>query len=101
MRLFQNSEHVMLLCLFALVCFAMPFDASAGTTMSQVLCNGYNWVTSNAGKGVATLAVLTLGFMALLGRINWGLAIMACVGIAIIFSAPTIVNAVSSDGTGC
>lgn len=90
----------MLVFLFTVVCLAMPSLASAGD-MNTILCAGYNFVSSNAGKGVATLAVLTLGFMALLGRINWGLAIMACVGIAIIFSAPTIVNTVAGAGTGC
>ncbi len=81
--------------------FALADSAAASAALKGPLCEAYNLVNGGAGKAIATIAILTLGFMALLGRIQWGLVILVAVGIAVIFAAPEIADAVGEEGDGC
>lgn len=48
--------------------------------------------------GIATLAVIALGVSAAFGRVTWGAAVLAAVGIAVIFGAGRLAQTV---GGGC
>lgn len=76
------------------VAFAVP------TPMGNVLCVVVQWFTGNTGKGLATIAVTVIGIGALLGKVSWGMAIIVGIGIAIVFGAAGIVDALSSAGPG-
>ena len=61
------------------------------TPMGDVLCEIVGIVYGNLGKGLASLAVITVGVGALLGKTSWGLAMTVAVGISVIFGAHRIV----------
>jgi type IV secretory pathway VirB2 component (pilin) len=52
-----------------------------------------NWFTGNTGKGLATIAVTIIGIGALFGKLNWGMALIVALGIAIVFVAAGLVSA--------
>ena len=49
-------------------------------------------LTGPIGIAVATLAVISTGFMCMMGRLNWGWFASVVIGIVLIFSAGTIVD---------
>lgn len=72
-----------------------------GATIGEGLCQVVGAMKGTVGKGIATLAVLFLGIGAFFGKVNWGLAVMTGVGIAAIFGATAIVDAVGGGAAGC
>lgn len=76
----------------------LPDLAFAGTDtpMGKVLCTVVNWFTGNTGKGLATIAVTIIGIGALLGKVSWGMAIIVGIGVAIVFGAAGLVDAMNA-----
>jgi type IV secretion system protein VirB2 len=74
--------------------------AQANTPMGDVLCTVTGWFTGNTGKGLATIAITVIGIGALLGKVSWGMAIIVGIGVAIVFGAAGIVNAMSNTANG-
>lgn len=72
---------------------------AANTPMGKVLCTMVNWLTGNTGKGLATIAITIVGIGALLGKVSWGMAIIVGIGVAIVFGAAGIVNAMNAGAT--
>ena len=54
-----------------------------------------NFLTGAFARSVAIIAVAVMGYLGLTGRLRWGVAGSIIVGIALIFGAATIVDAVS------
>lgn len=54
-----------------------------------------SFLTGPFARSVAIIAVAVLGYLGLTGRLRWGIAGSVIVGIALIFGAATIVDAVS------
>ena len=79
--------------------------ADSDTPMGNVLCTVKNWFTGNTGKGLATIAITVIGIGALLGKVSWGMAIIVGIGVAIVFGAAGIVDAlgggVSDAASNC
>ena len=73
--------------------------AGVNTPMGNVLCTVVRWFTGNTGKGLATIAITVIGIGALLGKVSWGMAIIVGIGVAIVFGAAGLVNAMGA-GTG-
>ena len=78
---------------------ALAADAS-DTPMGNVLCTVKNWFTGNTGKGLATIAITVIGIGALLGKVSWGMAIIVGIGVAIVFGAAGIVDAMGAGDAG-
>lgn len=78
----------------------LAFAEVANTPMGAVLCTVVAWFTGNTGKGLATIAVTVIGIGALLGKVSWGMAIIVGIGIAIVFGAAGVVNALGTDYAG-
>jgi type IV secretion system protein VirB2 len=78
---------------------ALAADPS-DTPMGNVLCTVKNWFTGNTGKGLATIAITVIGIGALLGKVSWGMAIIVGIGVAIVFGAAGIVDAMGAGATG-
>ena len=78
------------LCVLALagVYFLIPNEANA--SFGEVFDNIVIMVTGNLGKGLATLAVITIGLMAMFAKIEWKNAILVGIGISIVFGAASI-----------
>lgn len=95
--------QVSLMVLLSAVIVMMPDLAhattAANTPMGAVLCVVTAWFTGNTGKGLATIAITVIGIGALLGKVSWGMAIIVGIGVAIIFGAAGIVNAMNVGGT--
>ncbi|MDG1285938.1 MAG: TrbC/VirB2 family protein [Rickettsiales bacterium] len=104
----QTNETVELmwrgtLAIAAVAVFAMlPLEALAtdmgkGTALDNVLCNIVSFFTGAVGKGIATIALIIIGIGALMGKISWGMALIVALGIALVFGATTLVDALGAD----
>jgi len=56
-----------------------------------------NFLTGAFARSVAIIAVAVMGYLGLTGRLRWGVAGAVIVGIALIFGAATIVDAISGS----
>lgn len=75
--------------------FSEPVFAQI-TEIAGVLCSVYGLIYFDIGRGLATLAIVSLGVGAMLGRVTWGQAVTVCAGIGCIFGALQIMVAVTS-----
>ncbi len=55
------------------------------------------FLTGPFARSVAIIAVAILGYLGLTGRLRWGIAGSIIVGIALIFGAATLVDAITSS----
>ena len=78
----------------------LAFAAGQNTPMGNVLCTVVGWFTGNTGKGLATIAITVIGIGALLGKVSWGMAIIVGIGVAIVFGAAGIVDAMNAGPGG-
>jgi type IV secretion system protein VirB2 len=88
-----------MMTLLSAVIIMLPDFAFAGgtdTPMGRVLCTVVDWFTGNTGKGLATIAITIIGIGALLGKVSWGMAIIVGIGVAIVFGAAGLVNAMNA-----
>ena len=94
------SWQVCLMVMVTAIVISMPelAMATSRTPMGNVLCTVVNWFTGNTGKGLATIAITVIGIGALLGKVSWGMAIIVGIGVAIVFGAAGIVNAMGAGG---
>lgn len=58
--------------------------------MEQVLCSILLLIVGDVGRGVATLAVMSLGIGAMMGKVSWGQALTVVSGIGIMFGSTLI-----------
>ena len=105
----QSAQRMIDVCwtltlVFAVgICFALVPDASYanGNAIETVFCNVVNVLNGPTGKAIATVAVIAVGVGALLGKISWGMALIVALGVALIFGAGTIVDAIGSNNQTC
>lgn len=95
--------QISLMVMLSAVIIMMPdFAHAANTPMGNVLCTVVEWFTGNTGKGLATIAITIIGIGALLGKVSWGMAIIVGIGVAIVFGAAGLVDAMNAGaGTDC
>lgn len=72
------------LALMPSIAMAAPWDAAIGAVAGTL--------QGTLGKGIAIVAVIALGLMAMAGKLEWMTAIKVVVGIVIMFSAAQIIN---------
>jgi type IV secretory pathway VirB2 component (pilin) len=98
-----NREHRLTKTLFSLIVVALALACqpiyNAFAAEIDALCDAAGWSTG-IGQGIASLAVVLLGFGAMLGKVSWMQALMVAVGIVIFFNYGDIVELVST-GSGC
>lgn len=88
------------LALAVLVC--LPGDAyAAASPMGNVLCAIVAIAYGNFGRALATLAVISLGVGAMLGKVSWGLALTVATGISVVFNAHIIVSGLVGGPSPC
>lgn len=82
---------------------AMAQDSYSDPAGSGVLVSAVGWLQSTLLGTVATvaavIAVATVGFMMLTGRINWRYGITVILGCFILFGAASIVGGIRSTAT--
>ena len=92
--------QVCLMVMLTVAVIVLPDAAFAtNTPMGEVLCKVKDWFTGNTGKGLATIAITIVGIGALLGKVSWGMAMIVGIGVAIVFGAVIIVNAMDTSNT--
>ncbi len=98
-----RAWQIALLVMLSTVIVMMPdFAFATDTPMGKVLCTVVLWFTGNTGKGLATIAITVIGIGALLGKVSWGMAIIVGIGVAIVFGAAGIVDAMGANAaSGC
>jgi len=87
-----------ILAIFVMVVLASVQPAAA-SSMVNVLCTVAGWMVGDIGRGIATIAVITIGISACLGKASWGMAILVAIGISVIFNAPYLVEI--AGGVAC
>lgn len=95
-----------LFLLFAAMCtiVAASDAAFAGNTtgtdddvVGQTLCRLVSNLSGGIARGIATIAIFSVGVGLFLGKLNWGIAAATAAGVGIIFSAPKLVAFLSGD----
>jgi type IV secretion system protein VirB2 len=96
----SSRKHILVPTLLASVAFALTPDlahAQSAAPVEGIL----NWfvgvLQGNVARSVAIIAVCFLGFLFLTGRMAWQMAFSIIVGIAIIFGAGELVDAMKSS----
>ena len=83
--------------------FADDATTPAATTSNDVigdtLCRLANNLNGGIAKGIATIAIFSVGVGLFLGKINWGVAAATAAGVGIIFSSGQLVGFISGDDT--
>ena len=96
------SWQVCLMVMLSVAVITLPdmaFAVGTNTPMGNVLCTVVLWFTGNTGKGLATIAITVIGIGALLGKVSWGMAIIVGIGVAIVFGAAGIVDAMNAGAS--
>jgi type IV secretory pathway VirB2 component (pilin) len=97
-----KSENVKKGVFFAALALAAILPESSTATVTNfedAICDGVGYITGPLGGGIATLAIISLGIGAMLGKIAWTTVLICCAGIAAIFGGQEIVETIG--GPGC
>ena len=98
-----------LVLLFAAICVILTsaeatFAAAAAApaaadndVVGQTLCRLVANLSGGIARGIATIAIFSVGVGLFLGKLNWGIAAATAAGVGIIFSAPRLVAFLSGD----
>ena len=91
----ESLARVVALTFLAIIFTVEPAAAQELAPLENVVDFLVNFLTGAFARSVAIIAVAVLGYLGLTGRLRWGVAGSVIVGIALIFGAATIVDAVS------
>lgn len=77
--------------IYVLLCDAALAKAATNPSgMTGTLCSVIRILQGPLGAGMATLAVVSVGISAVLGKGSWGMALTVTAGIVVLFSAMAI-----------
>jgi type IV secretory pathway VirB2 component (pilin) len=94
-NMYRATAHACALSLLAVGFYLLSSSPGfAGATVGSILCNIWRSIDGDIGRGIATIAVATLGISALVGKVSWGMAIMVAVGCTVLFSADILLQQV-------
>jgi len=71
------------------------YDQAAGNAFEVSICNLLRMVTGTGGRAFAAFAIISVGIGFFTGKVSWGLMIGVAAGVAAIFGAPTVVQALA------
>lgn len=80
--------------------FATDNANGAGTkddVVGATLCRLVENLSGGIARGIATIAIFSVGVGLFLGKLNWGIAAATAAGVGIIFSAPQLVAFLSGE----
>lgn len=100
----STAWQMTVMIMLSVIAVMMPdlaFAANDATPIGNAMCTVAGWFLGNTGQGLATLAIIVIGVGALMGKVSWGMAIIVGLGIALIFGAAAMVNAINAGGSGC
>lgn len=85
------SAGVCMLALEPSVAYATTTATTAGG-LEKMVTNIVSVLTGTFGKGIATIAIMAMGIMAMFGKLEWASAVKVIIGIAVTFGAASIVK---------
>ena len=95
----NNLKIVFILSLFAIL--LAPDSAQAQTALfdsgTNFLTALQNLLSSTWARLIGIIGVIFLGFMAIFGRLRWGIAGAVIGGIILVFGAPAIVDSIAGN----
>lgn len=98
---FFGKKNAVLFCVLTLILISNPEIASAQTALfdsgTNFLTALQNLLSSTWARLIAIIGVIFLGFMAIMGRLRWGIAGAVIGGIILVFGAPAIVDSIASN----
>lgn len=77
--------------------FAGPNAADPNDVVGATLCRLVQNLSGGIARGIATIAIFSVGVGLFLGKLNWGIAAATAAGVGIIFAAPRLVGFLSGD----
>jgi len=96
----NEIKRLALLLIIATGMYLLFYSQASATPIAEVLCSVASMIAIDVGRAIATLAIITLGISALLGKATWAQALMICTGIGIMVGAPYLmVNLTISAST--
>lgn len=78
----------------------VPILDKDNNSVAKVLCNGVAILRSNPIKIIAALMVMAVGAGLLIGKIEIKTLIGVCLGVAVIFGAPTLYDGITGKDSG-
>lgn len=60
--------------------------------IGPLMCKIAQGLTGGIARGIATIAIFSVGVGLFMGKFNWGTAALVAVGVALIFGAPKLVG---------
>ena len=99
-RFVLTSALVCLVALEPTIAAATAGGGAAFGNIEGVATRILSFMTGTFGRTVATIAVVVLGMMAMFGKLAWDHAIKVIFGIAIVFGAASVIDALSGGMTG-
>lgn len=98
----KKSTILLALSFFLVLMPFLGFAEEYDVSMEDALCNAYSLFNGPIGKAFAIFAIVALGVLFFLGKVNWGTAIAIALGIGAIFGAPALVGMLTgSTDTKC
>lgn len=96
-RLFLLFAAVAVIIASSEAAFAAAPAAADNDVIGQTLCRLVENLSGGIARGIATIAIFSVGVGLFLGKLNWGIAAATAAGVGIIFSAPKLVAFLSGD----
>ena len=93
----ETTPRRYFLFLLPLLLLTEPALAQELAPLENVVDFFVDFLTGAFARSVAIIAVAVLGFLGLTGRLRWAIAGSVILGIALIFGAATIVDAISGS----
>jgi len=93
----NNAYQAQLAAIAAANAALAAADRQEGTPIGALLCTVAGWFTGNTGKGLAVIAVTIIGIALAKAKISKRAVLFTTLGIAIIFGAASIANAMGPN----
>ncbi len=81
----RNLKILMLLAAGAFLLFS---NQAFATPVADVLCSVVSMIMLDVGRAIATIAIISFGIAALIGKATWGQGLAVISGIGIMIGAP-------------
>lgn len=77
--------------------FAAEGSGASNDVIGSTLCRLVQNLSGGIARGIATMAIFSVGVGLFLGKLNWSIAAATATGVGVIFSAPKLVGFLSGD----
>lgn len=96
-KLFLLFSSICVILTVSDTAFAADATANENDVVGATLCRLVANLSGGIARGIATIAIFSVGVGLFLGKLNWGIAAATAAGVGIIFSAPKLVAFLSGD----